>query len=144
MSKPRLGELVAALSGLGLLAVSLLPWYDVGGAGGSLNAWEAFDVADVVMSIPVVLMVCVAIIDWFGISDSLPVPASSTAAGFALVAIVLVGYRAIDPAGGEGVEREPALFAGLACLVGVCLGAFVSMWEASPRPSATAAGPSES
>jgi len=38
------GELVAAVSGLGLLVVSFLPWYSAGGQ--DATAWQAFSVVD--------------------------------------------------------------------------------------------------
>jgi hypothetical protein len=132
LTKPRLGELVAALFGLGLLAASLFPWYESEPPVGSLSAWEAFDVIDVVMLIAVVCAVGIACVDWFRISVSLPVAGSATTGLFAVIAIVLVLFRIIDPPGGGGVEREPALYAGLACLVGILLGAIVGMMEERP------------
>jgi hypothetical protein len=137
LTKPRLGELVAALCGLGLLAVSLLPWYEAGSAGVELTAWEAFDVIDVVMMLPVACAVLVACLDWFRLSASLPVPGSATTALFATFAFLLVAYRALNPPG-EGLEREPALYAGLALLGGILGGSIVGMYEETP-PRALAA-----
>jgi hypothetical protein len=84
------------------------------------------------MLLAIACAVGVAIVDWLGISVSLPVAGSSTTAGLAVVALLLVLYRVINPVGGDDVEREPALWIGLACLVGLMLGAFVGMWEDHP------------
>ena len=40
----RLGELVGAVGGLGLLVSSFLPWYSAGGE--VATAWQAFSVTD--------------------------------------------------------------------------------------------------
>ena len=48
LNRFRLGELVGALSGLGLLVVSFLPWYSAGGQ--DATAWQAFSVVDLVMA----------------------------------------------------------------------------------------------
>jgi hypothetical protein len=138
LSKPRLGELVAALFGLGLLAASLFPWYESEPPVGSLSAWEAFDVIDVVMLLAIACAVLIACVDWFRISVSLPVAGSAATGLFASVAIVLVLFRIIDPPGGGGVEREPALYVGFACLVGILLGAIVGMMEERPARPMTA------
>ena len=136
MSKPRLGELVAALSGLGLLVVSLLPWYDAGGEVGELTAWEAFDVVDVIMLIAIACAVGIACVDWFRISVSLPVAGSATTALFSIIALLLVAFRALDPPA-SGLEREPALYVGLGCLLVMFWGAIVGMMEERPaRPMA--------
>ena len=129
MSKPRLGELVAALCGLGLLAVSLLPWYTAGSV--ELTAWEAFDVLDVVMMLPVACAVLIAFVDWLRLSVSLPVAGSGATGLLASIAIVFVAYRALNPPG-DGLEREPALYAGLALLAGILGGAIVGMFEEHP------------
>lgn len=143
MTKPRLGELVAALFGLGLLAASLFPWYESGPHMGSLSAWEAFDIVDVVMLVAIVCAIGIACVDWFRISVSLPVAGSGTTALLAVIALILVLFRTIDPPGDGGVEREPALYAGLACLVGIIGGAIVGMMEERPaRPMETAPGSS--
>ncbi len=84
------------------------------------------------MLLVIVCAVGVAIVDWFGISVSLPVAGSSTTAGLGVVALLLLLYRVINPVGGDDVEREPALWLGLALLIGLTGGAFVGMWEDHP------------
>jgi hypothetical protein len=140
--KPRLGELVAALSGLGLLAASLFPWYESESATGSLTAWEAFDVTDVVMLLVIVCAIGIACVDWLGVSASLPVAGTSTTVLFASIALLMVGYRTLNPPGGDGVEREPALYIGLGCLLGIIVAGLVGMTEERPaRPMSQAASP---
>jgi hypothetical protein len=138
LTKPRLGELVAALSGLGLLAVSLAPWYET--PAGSLTAWEAFDVTDVVMALAIACAVLIACVDWFRISVSLPVAGSATTALFTAIALLLVLLRLLNPPGGDGVEREPALYAGLGCLAVMFVAAIVGMMEDHPPKPLTPPG----
>src|SRR5204862_4823781 len=48
LTRPRLGELVGALSGLGLLVVSFLPWYSEGGENDTAS--PAFSAVDLVLA----------------------------------------------------------------------------------------------
>jgi hypothetical protein len=91
------------------------------------------------MLVAVACAVVIACVDWLNLSVSLPVAGSATTALFTAVALLLVGYRALNPAGGDGVEREPALYAGLALLAAMFWGAVVGMMEDHPpRPMAAA------
>lgn len=97
-----------------------------------MNAWEAFAVTDVVMAIAIALAVMVAVVDWFRLSVSLPVAGSGMVGLVVLFALLMVVYRTLNPPGGDGVEREPALYAGLALLFGIFGGAVVGMMEDHP------------
>ena len=67
-----LGELVGAVSGLGLLVVSFLPWYSAGGE--NATAWQAFSVIDLVISAAAAIAaLSVAIVVLFRFSVSYPV-----------------------------------------------------------------------
>jgi hypothetical protein len=93
------------------------------------------------MLLPIACAVLVASLDWFRLSASLPVPGSATTALFATFAFLLVAYRALNPPG-DGLEPEPALYGGLALLIGIFVGAIYGMMEeAPPGPSATTADP---
>lgn len=94
------------------------------------------------MLVAIVLAVAVAVVDWFRLSVSLPVAGASTTILFAGLALLLVAYRAVNPPGDGSVEREPALYLGIGCLLGMILASLVAMGETSPKSSATAAGPS--
>ena len=53
----RLGELVGAVSAIGLLAVSFLPWFSVGST--DLTAWQAFSVIDLVLLVAAIMALSV-------------------------------------------------------------------------------------
>ena len=124
------GELVAAVSGLGLLVVSFLPWYS--SQGDNATAWQAFSVVDLVMAAAVIAGLSVGIAVLGRISVSYPVAGSAMAAGFGGLALLLIGYRLINPPGGDGVDREIGAWLGLVAAAGVTYGGYLGMQE--PRP----------
>jgi hypothetical protein len=132
----RLGELVGAIGGAGLLVVSFLPWYSAGGE--NATAWQAFSVTDVIMAAAAVVGVSVAICVLFHISVSYPVAGSSVATGFGALALVLIFYRLIDPPGGGGMDVKIGAWLGLACAAAVTLGGYMGM-QPLKAPKASAA-----
>jgi hypothetical protein len=77
----------------------------------------------VVIAVAVACAVLVACVDWFRLSVSLPVAGSATTALFVVLA---------NLPGDGGVEREPALYAGLGLLAVMFWGAVVGMMEENP------------
>jgi hypothetical protein len=124
------GELVAAVSGLGLLVVSFLPWYSV--QGDNATAWQAFSFVDLVIAATAITGFSVGIAVLGRISVSYPVAGSTVAAGFGALALLLIAYRLINPPGGDGVDREIGAWLGLAAAAGVTYGGYLGMQE--PRP----------
>ena len=128
MRSPRLGELVGALCGLGLLVLSFLPWYSAGGV--DATAWEAFSVVDLVLAVAAVLSVSVGLVVLTGASVSYPIAGSAVATGFGILAFVSILYRLVDPPA-DGVEREIAAWLGLAAAAGIAIGGYLAMQEPS-------------
>src|SRR5437764_799841 len=91
---PRLGELVGAVSGLGLLLVSFLPWYSAGGH--DLTAWQAFSVTDIVMAAAAAAALSVAIVVAARLSVSYPPAGSSVTGLLGIIAFVCVLLRLAD------------------------------------------------
>jgi hypothetical protein len=121
----RLGELVGAIGGLGLLVSSFLPWYSAGGE--DATAWQAFSVTDLFLAAAAVAGLSAAIVVLTHLSVSYPVAGSSVAALFGSIAVVLIVIRLIDPPGGGGVDREIGAWLGLFCAAAVTVGGYLGM-----------------
>jgi hypothetical protein len=128
---PRLGELVEAISGLGLLVVSFLPWYSAGGE--DATAWQAFSVIDLVMAAAAIAALSVAIVVLARLSVSYPVAGSAVTVGFGGLALLLIAYRLINPPGSGEVDREIGSWLGLIAAAGITLGGYLGLQE--PRAS---------
>jgi hypothetical protein len=132
----RLGELVGAVGGLGLLVAGILPWYSVGGE--NATAWQAFSVTDIVLAAAAVVGLSVAACVLLGISVSYPVAGSSVATGFGALAVVLIVIRLIDPPGSGDVSLEIGAWLGLASAAAITIGGYMGMQPMKvPKASAT-------
>ena len=132
----RLGELVGAIGGLGLLVASFLPWYSAGGE--NATAWQAFSVVDIVLAAAAVAGLSVAIVVITRLSVSYPVAGSSVAAGCGAVALVLIVIRLIDPPGAGSVDREIGAWLGLVSAAAVAVGGYLGMQPPRAVPAASA------
>lgn len=126
------GELVAAVSGLGLLVVSFLPWYSAGGQ--DATAWQAFSVVDLFIAAAALAGLLVGLVVLFRISVSYPVAGSTIATLFGSIALVLIIWRLVDPPA-DGVDREVGAWLGLIAAAGIMIGGYLGMQE--PRPVRT-------
>jgi hypothetical protein len=127
MKRVASGELVGAVSGLGLLVVSFLPWYSAGGQ--DVTAWQAFSVTDIVMALAALTALSVGIVAFARLSVSYPVAGSTVTTGLAGVALLLIAYRLIDPPGSGDVDREIGAWLGLLAAAGVTWGGWLGMQE---------------
>jgi len=128
------GELVGAISGLGLLVASFLPWYSAGGE--DVTAWQAFSVIDLLMAAASIAALGLAVVVIASLSVSYPAAGSAISTGFGALALILIAYRLINPPGGEDVDREIGAWLGLLAAAGIVLGGYLSMQE--PRAIGTA------
>lgn len=119
------GELIAGVGGAGLLVSTFLPWYSIGAH--SVDAWEAFSVVDLILGAAAAAALSVAGCVLGRVSVSYPVVGSTLALLFGLIALILVVFRAADPAGGGSPAREVGLWLGLASSGGVVLGGYLGM-----------------
>ena len=132
----RLGELVGALGGLGLLVSSFLPWYSSGDLL-DLTAWQAFSVTDIVLTAAAAVALSVAISVLFRISVSYPVAGSSVATGLGFVATGLIVVRMINPPGYGPIVLQGGAWLGLASAIAVTIGGYMGMQPLkAPRASA--------
>jgi hypothetical protein len=133
----RLGELVGAVGGLGLLVAGFLPWYSTGGV--DATAWQAFSVTDVILAAAAAVALSVAACVLFRISVSYPVAGSSVATGIGFVAIVLIVIRMIDPPGTGDPSVEIGAWIGLVSAIAVTVGGYLGM-QPVKAPRAASAG----
>jgi hypothetical protein len=136
LSQVRLGELVGAISGLGLLVASFLPFYsefDV-----NVTAWQAFGVIDLVMAAAAIVALSVGLVVLGRFSVSYPVAGSSVTAGLGALALLLIAYRLINPPGDGDLDREVGAWLSLLAAAGITLGGYLGMQEPRSlgRPSA--------
>jgi hypothetical protein len=132
------GQLVGAVSGLGLLVVSFLPWYSAGGE--NATAWQAFSVIDLVIAAAAIMALSVAIVVITRLSVSYPVAGSATTALLGVIAFLCVLFRLIDPPGSGDVSREVGVWLGLVATAGVALGGYLGMQEPRVVHQAQSAG----
>jgi hypothetical protein len=121
------GELVGAISGLGLLVASFLPWYSAGGE--NATAWQSFSVTDLVMAAAAIAAISVALVVIARLSVSYPVAGCAVSTGFGALALVLIVYRLIDPPGSGDVDREIGAWLGLLAAAGITVGGYLGMQE---------------
>lgn len=166
-SRVSFGEMVAAASGLALFIFMFLPWYgmsvegvpDVGDTP-TFNAWEAFDLIDIVLLLVAAIAVAVAVLRAADSMPELPAPAGTIVMGAGLVAVALIAFRILVTPGEDsaqffGVEieftRRIGLFLGLAAAGGIAYGGYRQTQEppgtgggapaAGGRPAAPATAP---
>jgi hypothetical protein len=138
------GEQVAAIAGIALLVIMFLPWFGIGGVAGealeqaqdlgfapdvstSANAWESFDVIDLVLLLTVIAAVGVAVAAMMAQTVALPIAASAITAGLGILSTVLVAYRLLDPP--YDASRKFGAFLGLIAAAGVAYGGWLAMQE---------------
>jgi hypothetical protein len=161
----RTGELIAGIAGVALFIIMFLPWFGVDfGIGEAVeeaqdlgfdvpevedsvnfNAWESFDVIDLVLLVTVVVSVGLAAATAMARTVALPVAASAITAGLGILSTVLILYRLIDPIGEGGVDRKFGIFLGLIAAAAIAYGGWRAMQEepqaAPPPPPQTPAPP---
>jgi hypothetical protein len=133
----RLGELVGAACGLGLLVVSFLPWYSAGGE--NATAWQTFSVVDLFIAAAVIAALSVGICVTFRISVSYPVAGSTVTTLFGSLALILIAYRLVNPPG-SGLDLEYGAWLGLLSAAGVAVGGYLGMQDVSAEPAAPSTG----
>ena len=129
---PHRAEWLAALSGLGLLAISLVAWYDAAD-GASLSAWQAFDVTDVVIAFAGAMALVFGIAGIARPAAAFLVPASSVIAGTGFVAACLVVIRVVNPPADLSVE--PGAWLGLLACLAIVAAGYYGMKEEEGLPS---------
>lgn len=146
------GALVAGISGALLFIFMFFAWYGAGGVADELvqqaqeaadalgvegpedvsttvNAWESFDIIDLILFLAAAAGVAFAVTALMGVSVELPVAFSAIVTGIGALAFLLVLYRLINPPGEGDVDREIGIYLGLLASAGIAVGGYLGMQE---------------
>jgi hypothetical protein len=135
MKRLRPADWLAAAGGGALIVSLFLDWYGTTNREASVNAWEAFSVVDVVLVLTGALALALAAAQATRSSPALPVAIGVLTAAAGIAATVLVLYRlANQPGPNEFIEVELGAWIGLAAVLCVAVGGWLSMAdERSPH-----------
>jgi hypothetical protein len=130
-------ELLALVAGV-LLAVALfLPWYEF--PRGRENAWNALTITEIPAAIAALVALALVLATLLQRSPALPVALAVGATVIGLVAVLVVGIRAIAlPA--MATDRCYGLWLGLAGSLGVLAAGWLSMRDERPFWGVPASG----
>jgi hypothetical protein len=154
-TRVRLGDLVAAVSGLVLFLSLFLNWYKVsvkaalGSASASVSGWEALSFIDILLFIIAIIAIGVAVARMANAFPRMAVSPGLLVLAVGVLAILLVLFRIIDiPGSGDvadvpGVDlgRSFGIFIALLAAIGVAAGGWIT-WneEGKPKPGAVGGG----
>jgi hypothetical protein len=128
MRRLRVGEWLAALAGVGLIASLSLDWYGVRGREAALSGWAAFDVIDVLLALVAGVAIALAVAQVARDRPALPVGAAVVTVTFGLLAILLVLYRIVnEPGPDEFVELRAGAYVGLLAAAAIVAGGWLSL-----------------
>ena len=137
------GNVIAAVSGLALVVIMFMSWFDLSSVGGrdfsaaayragldtTENAWQAFQFTDVIMFLAALAAIAAAVISAGGNSARAPFPPEVLAFGLGLLSTLLVLYRILNPVLDAG--RKLGLFLGFLATAGIAAGSWMAMQEAA-------------
>lgn len=146
----RIGEWLLGLGGVVLLASTFLDWYDVDSrqsvqdsgsaavltARGSLSAWEAFSVVDLLIVLLAALAIGSAVMAAVHATPAASLALASLAALVGLVVLIALAFRALSPPAfsvegteipGDDISLASGLWIGLAACALTVGAAFASM-----------------
>ena len=133
------GDLLAAAAGVALFLSMELEWFREHTFPGqssepqfALNAWQTFDVGDVILAIVSAIAVAMLVVAVLSPTLAVAMSVATTLAGVVGVGAVFVRLVA-QPGANEMVDIAPGAWLGLLCAIGVFLGGYLGM-RAERRP----------
>ena len=132
LGRLRLGEWIAAASGVALLAVMLLDWY---GGEPDRNAWETFVALDVYLALLALAAIALAFVTASQPTAAVPIAFVSVVTLLGLVATVWLLLRVLFLPGAEGdvdTTRLAGLWLGFLATLGITVGGALGMRDESP------------
>ena len=133
--------MIAAVSGLVLLLVMFMSWFEVGGGSTTAiivgldttqNAWQAFQFIDVILFLAALAAIGAAVISAGGNSARAPLPPEMLALGLGALSTLLVLYRILNPVADAG--RKLGLFLGFLASAGIAAGSWLATQEGAAEP----------
>jgi hypothetical protein len=119
----RLGEAVAGIAGAVLVGSLFLDWFEASGVG--VSAWEAFEVADVILLAVGLAGILVALLAATQSKSDLPTAGAALTVVAGAVATVIVLYREMNPVG--DLDQAGGILVGLLGALGVAVGAWLAI-----------------
>jgi hypothetical protein len=120
----RVGEWIAGISGLVLLASLFLPWYS--GEAGSRTGWQSLGALDLVLAVVALAALAIPVVTAVHRVPAVPLAHESLTALVGILTLVLVGVRVLNMPD-WAVEREWGLWVALAATLGVVVGGLTAM-----------------
>jgi hypothetical protein len=128
-----MGEAIAAVSAVLLFVFLFVDWF------GPFDAWQVFDVVDIVIALAAFLVVAIVAARAFGAALRLPTDPARLITWDGVIVLVLVLAFLF-----EGEEREIGIFLALLAAIGIVVGGLMASGELSgigTRTTAAPAGP---
>jgi multidrug transporter EmrE-like cation transporter len=149
VSRLNTGEKIAGISGIALLIIMFLSWFGAGEVGGidvgdiagvdtSFNAWQAFDIIDLLLALAALSGIALAVTAASQTDIDLPVALSAITAGLGALGTLLVIYRLLDPP--FDADREFGVFLGLIAVAGIAYGGWTAMQQEGASVGGTTGG----
>jgi hypothetical protein len=112
---------VAGATGVALLVVLALPWYDL--LDGALSAFQAFAVVDLWLALTALLAIAIPVVTAARDSPSVPLGVAGAAEAFSWIAVLLALWRAIDQPR-DGVDATAMPWVGLVLTLAIAVAAW--------------------
>jgi hypothetical protein len=119
----RLGEAAAGIAGAVLVVSLFLDWFE--GPGVGISAWEAFEVADVILLAVGLAGILVAVLAVTHSKSDLPIVGAALTVVAGAVATAIVLYRELNPVG--DLDQAGGMWVGLMGALGVAVGAWLAI-----------------
>jgi hypothetical protein len=124
----RLGEWLAALAGVGLVASLALEWYGVRAREAAISGFAAFEVVDVLLVLVAATGVALAVAQATRDRPALPVALAVITVTAGLLGILLVLYRILnEPGPDEFVDVRLGAYLGLLATLALTAGGWLSL-----------------
>jgi hypothetical protein len=142
LTRLRLGEWIAGVAGVVLFVSLFTTWYgasvEVGRTSLQLtagfNAWESFDLLDIVLALIALVAVALAVLQATQTLQAIPVGAGVLTVIAGVLGVLLVAYRLIDqPGPNEFVEVRRGAWLGLFATIAITLGGWESIRDERAR-----------
>jgi hypothetical protein len=135
------GNVIAALSGLALIVIMFLSWFEAGGGSTTAiivgldtteNAWQAFQFTDWILFLTAVAAIGAAVLSARGTSSQAPLRPEALAFALGALSTLLVLFRILNPV--ADAERKLGLFLGFLASAGIAAGSLMAMREGVAEP----------
>jgi hypothetical protein len=119
----RIGEAITGVAGATLVGSLFLVWFEDSGVG--LSAWEAFDVADLILLAVGVAGILLPVLAATQSKSDVPIAGAALIVPAGVLATLLVLYRELDPVG--DLDQAGGMLVGLLGALGVAVGAWLAI-----------------